>query len=154
MPLIWHVFLTEKHNSTISREDYLNEFMPIYHVHGYIPYEKSIDKSLVNNIVLSEDDYFNLYTNSNNWQVAIQLQTFKDDICLFVGNSITDYNEKRLLNDTKQKFKHHFAIMFTDNLGATDLYKITNYFFVTYNIDIIWVKDKHEYNNLIYYSLK
>ena len=134
-----------------TKEDYLKNELPIYHVHGFVPYVKPIDKESIKTVILTEDDYFNLYSNSDNWQVAIQLQTFKDDICLFLGNSITDYNEKRLINFTKQKFKHHYAIMFQEGLPVEDLIKITNYFFLTYNIDIIWVKGPYEFNEMINY---
>lgn len=140
-----------KYSLMVSKEDFIKNKLPIYHVHGFLPNTKTIDDEKSNNVVLTEDDYFSLYSNLNNWQVAIQLQTFKDDICLFVGNSITDYNEKRLLNETRQKFKHHYAIMFKDGLEIEDLSKITNYFFINYNVDIIWVNNKQEYNFLISY---
>ena len=68
----------------VSNENYYENFLPIYHVHGYLPYGVK-DKEMIDGadtIVLSEDDYFKLYNNSNHWQVAIQLQSFKDDVCL------------------------------------------------------------------------
>ena len=43
------------------------------------------------------------------------------------------------------------SIMFKDGLEIEDLSKITNYFFINYNVDIIWVNNKQEYNFLISY---
>lgn len=130
-----------KYNSLICEEDFLNSFVPIYHVHGFLPYKSKAKerKDLLKNIVLTEDDYFKLYNNSSHWQVAIQLESFKDDICLFVGNSITDFNEKKLLNYTKQKGKKHYAIFHKENLSIADLSRISAYYMATCNVGIIWV---------------
>lgn len=135
----------------ISKEDYQKDFMPIYHVHGYLPQNVS-DEEMINyseTIILSEDDYFRLYNNSNHWEVAIQLQSFKDDICLFIGNSITDYNEKRILNYTKQKFKKHFAIFVRDQLSISDILKISNYYFEMCNVEIIWANSVNDISVII-----
>jgi|GEM_PF-1223404 hypothetical protein len=135
----------------VSNENYYENFLPIYHVHGYLPYEVK-DKEMIDGadtIVLSEDDYFKLYNNSNHWQVAIQLQSFKDDVCLFIGNSVTDYNEKRILNYTKQKFKCHFAIFVRDNLSIQDILKINNYYLEICNIEIIWADSIADISKII-----
>lgn len=134
-----------------SNEDYYKDFIPIYHVHGYLPKEVSDEEMMdyANEIVLSEDDYFRLYNNSNHWQVAIQLQSFKDDVCLFIGNSITDYNEKRILNYTKQKFKKHFAIFVRDGLSISDILKISNYYLKICNIEIIWANSIDDISEMI-----
>ena len=90
---------------------------------------------------MSEEDYFDCYGDSSNWNVAIQLETFKDNVCLFVGNSISNFNEKRLLNKTKQeKGKSHFAILHTKGLSFSDLAKIYMHFFYELNVKIIWAK--------------
>ena len=92
--------------------DYLDETTPIYHVHGYMPEGCNYTErqEYIKSVILSEEDYFKCYGDSSNWNVAIQLETFKDEICIFIGNSITDFNEKRLLNKTRQEIgKSNFA---------------------------------------------
>lgn len=135
----------------ISEEDYLDNCLPIYHLHGFLPFnsKKEEKKDRSKDIVLSEDDYFKLYNDHSHWQVAIQLTTFKDDICLFIGNSITDYNEKRLLNITRQKFKMHFAILIKDNLTTEDILKINAYFYKNFNVKIIWVDNSSDIPKMI-----
>lgn len=121
--------------------DCLDNNFPIYHVHGYMPEDVDTIKKrqLIKSIVLSEEDYFNCYSDSSNWRVVIQLVTFKDDTCLFVGNSISDFNEKRLLNKTKQT-KPHFAIIYSKGLGIGDLTKLHMHFYYMLNIKIVWVE--------------
>lgn len=140
-----------KYHSLINKEDYLNNSLPIYHVHGFLPINSKPNErqNYIDSIILTEDEYFNLYSNSNNWQVAIQLETFKDSICLFIGNSITDFNEKRLLNHTRQKFKKHFAIFSQDKLNYKDMCLINAYFFTTCNVEIIWVKTPKDISKFI-----
>ena len=123
--------------------DFLTDTIPIYHVHGYMPEGSRYAERLeyIKNIILSEEVYFNWYGDPSNWNVAIQLETFKDDVCLFVGNSISDFNEKRLLNKTKQeKWKSHFAIFETRGLDFSDLAKIYMHFYYVLNVKIIWAK--------------
>lgn len=129
-------------NSLYRESDYLNKDFPIYHVHGYMPEGISADSKerYAKTIVLSEEDYFECYSDPLNWRVAIQLSTFKDDVCLFVGNSITDFNEKRLLRKTfGTRMKPHFAIFYSKGLSPNDLTKLHMHFYYMLNIKIIWV---------------
>ena len=132
-------------------DNYPEKGTPIYHVHGYFPSssKKSEMDDYCKTIVLTEEEYFNCYSDGTNWQIAIQLETFKDDVCLFIGNSITDYNEKRLLNTTKQIFKHHYAIMLKDGLSVDDLIKIYSYYEYGMNVRIIWVDSANDIVKLI-----
>ncbi len=132
------------YNVLFRENDSLNGDFPIFHVHGYFPegirYE--MKQLYGRNLVLTEEEYFECYNDSMNWRVAVQLETFKDDICLFVGNSITDFNEKRLIKKTqRRRIKPNFAIMHTKGLGPNDLIKIYSYFVYQLNISIIWAKE-------------
>ena len=131
-------------NVLFEETNYLNSKFPIYHVHGYIPEDISSDEKerYGKTTILSEEDYFGVYSDSSDWRVAIQLETFKDDSCLFIGNSISDFNEKRLLVKTnKSKGKTHFAIIYTKGLSIDDLTKIHSHFYYVLNIKIIWAKE-------------
>lgn len=130
--------------------DSLDSNFPIYHVHGFLPYDAKNIKKYSDTIILSEKDYFECYSDSANWQVCLQLETYKDDICLFVGNSITDFNEKRLISNTKIDYKYHYAIMYDKGLSQEDLSKIYSYFLYGLGIKIIWVKSIPEITNVIY----
>lgn len=143
--------LNIKHEPLFTPNDYPKNGIPIFHVHGFLP-SSAIEKDYkkyIDSIVLTEEEYFCCYSNGLNWQVAVQLETFKDDVCLFVGNSITDYNEKRLLNNTKQNLKHHYAIMLKDGLAKEDLLKIYSYYEFFMNIKIIWAEDSEDIVEII-----
>lgn len=132
--------------------DFLIESIPIYHVHGYMPEGSTYAERLeyIKTVILSEEDYFNWYGDSSNWNVAIQLETFKDDVCLFIGNSISDFNEKRLLNKTRiEKTKSHFAIFETKGLSFSDLAKIYMHFFYELNVKVIWAKTLNDIPKVI-----
>ena len=91
-------------------------------------------------IVLTESDYYRLYEYVGHWQVSIQQETFKKSTCLFIGNSITDPNEKRLLNQAITKYKHHYAIFSRGTVKIEDAALISSYFKTTFNVEIIWVE--------------
>lgn len=67
--------------------------VPIYHVHGII----SKDRRLIQTPILSETDYHNLYNNPCSWPNVVQLQALNSTTCIFIGFSMTDPNQRRLL---------------------------------------------------------
>lgn len=139
------------YNLMFNSESFLNNYIPIYHVHGYLPYNCTNKEKEIysDSIILTENDYFKLYNNSSHWQVVIQLESFKDDVCLFIGNSIKDFNEKKLLNYTIQKNKNHYAIFCKDGLAIKDLTRISAYFLTLCNVKIIWVDNPTDISGVI-----
>lgn len=76
--------------------------VPIYHVHGMI----SRDNTKPSNSVLSEKDYHHLYSNPHNWANVVQLNALYTSVCFFIGFSMTDPNQRRLLELARAKDKH------------------------------------------------
>lgn len=84
--------------------------LPIYHVHGFLPYQGEIDEP---NIVFSEEAYHSQFIDPYSWANLLQLNTFANNVCLFVGLSMTDPNLRRLL-DISWRHNHnrrHFVIL-------------------------------------------
>ncbi|MBM6805316.1 SIR2 family protein [Bacteroides caecicola] len=75
--------------------------IPIYHVHGMI----SRDNTKPSNSVLSEKDYHALYSNPHNWANVVQLNALYTSTCFFIGFSMTDPNQRRLLELAREKDK-------------------------------------------------
>ena len=73
--------------------------VPIYHVHGMI----SRDNTRPSNSVLSEKDYHHLYSNPHNWANVVQLNALYTSTCFFIGFSMTDPNQRRLLELARAK---------------------------------------------------
>lgn len=84
----------------------------IFHPHGFLPrstYPRDYSKDP---IILSEDDYHELYAAPYSWSNVIQLNLLISFNMLFVGCSLKDPNLRRLLDISKKvRVPHHFAIM-------------------------------------------
>jgi len=98
--------------------------IPIFHVHGYLPRNENIDNP---NIVFSEDTYHTQFIDPFSWSNLIQLYKLMNNICLFVGLSLTDPNLRRLLDISKRKnsndmLKHYIIKKLPkNNLNINDI---------------------------------
>lgn len=88
--------------------------LPIYHVHGFLPEDKtkytSLEKST---LVFSEEGYHQIYSDSYHWSNLIQLYNLRENNCLMIGLSMTDPNLRRLLDISARNLEQtrHFAFM-------------------------------------------
>ncbi|SHO62788.1 SIR2 family protein [Algoriphagus zhangzhouensis] len=88
-----------------------NRALAIYHVHGFLPQEGTINE--LNNITLGEYVYHEQYSNIYSWNNIVQINKFRDKTCLFIGTSLSDPNIRRLLdiaNSQKKGRKFHYII--------------------------------------------
>lgn len=93
----------------------------IFHPHGFLPrrsYSRDFSKEP---IVLSEDDYHELYSAPYSWPNVIQLNLLISFNVLFVGCSLKDPNLRRLLDIVRTvRAPAHFAIMRNPNSQSMD----------------------------------
>jgi len=75
--------------------------MPIYHVHGYIPLDKTINHSKESEIVFTEDQYHLVAENPYYWSNLVQLQLMSSSVGLMIGLSLSDRNMRRILDAIK-----------------------------------------------------
>jgi hypothetical protein len=71
--------------------------IPIYHVHGYIPYDESPGSSL-DDLIFSEESYHKAAQNAYYWGNMVQMQNLANNTGLMVGLSLSDRNIRRILN--------------------------------------------------------
>jgi anion-transporting ArsA/GET3 family ATPase len=74
--------------------------MPIYHVHGFVPLREGRE-SLLDEIVLSEDQYNRAAQDPYTWQNLVQMQALSETISVMVGLSLTDRNLRRILDNLR-----------------------------------------------------
>lgn len=85
----------------------------IFHPHGVLTPSMNAKEAAETRLVLSEEDYHELYSNPYSWANLVQLSLLMSHTCLFVGVSLHDPNLRRLmdvcasLNITHQ----HYAIV-------------------------------------------
>lgn len=71
---------------------------PIYHVHGFIPFENGIEGSTVDELVLSEESYHKAAQDAYYWGNMIQMSSMANNVGLMIGLSLADRNIRRILS--------------------------------------------------------
>jgi len=134
----------------------------IHHVHGFIPQNKdkytNLTKSL---LVFSEEGYHKLSLEPYNWANIEQLDRLVDNICLFIGLSMTDPNLRRLLEIAAKKTHgsnnscRHYTIMrrlkIADNNSTEGVQKFESLndelqesFYKELGINVLWIDEYDE----------
>lgn len=115
------VYYTNR-NGEISIEKYqcksTYKAIPVYHVHGYIKFVNLTDYSEIHNaiksnIILTESDYHEQFSNPLSFNNYIQIEKFKNNTCIFLGVSFTDPNMRKLLDDAlnlSTEIQNHYWI--------------------------------------------
>lgn len=96
--------------------DLLGSETLIFHPHGYLPRSRKAEADKGNfssRIILSEDDYHNLYSIPYAWSNIVQISLLMNYSVLFVGLSLRDPNTRRLLDVCKrmQTTHMHYALL-------------------------------------------
>ena len=73
----------------------------IYHPHGYLPRNTDTDELLESKLVFSERQYHESFFDHTYWPNMIQRASFVRTTCLFVGCSLNDQNQRRLLDQSR-----------------------------------------------------
>ncbi|MDH7568710.1 MAG: SIR2 family protein [Armatimonadota bacterium] len=85
--------------------------IPIYHVHGYLPREETLEEE--SELVFAEDAYHTQFLDPYGWANITQLSLLRESTGLFVGFSMTDPNLRRLLDVAHRHGRgcRHYAVM-------------------------------------------
>ena len=115
-------------NYSIFGQNQPQQQFPIYHVHGFVPFEnKENIRSLP---VLSEEEYHRVYANSYNWSNVEQIHALSRTTCIFIGLSMTDPNLRRLLDiankDSEADPRHFVFLPCIDSFGKNKAAEVKN----------------------------
>jgi SIR2-like domain len=108
------------------------EELPVYHVHGYLPEDRSCYSNLDRStLVFSEEGYHKIYNESYHWSNLVQLNNLRETTCVMIGLSMTDPNLRRLLEIAALSLEKpkHYAFMKRidiDSFSKVDSKKIVN----------------------------
>jgi hypothetical protein len=88
-----------------------NNKVPVYHVHGYIPYQR-IDVEY-EQIIFSEEQYNRAFQDPFFWGNVVQVNQFTSATGLMIGISLTDRNTRRILDSIKNQpvYKNNYILM-------------------------------------------
>lgn len=84
--------------------------LPVYHVHGLVPYDGKIQTCPV----LSEQEYHERYQEAYHWSNVEQIRALSNNTCVFIGLSMSDPNLRRLLDIAKSSSpneQRHYAFL-------------------------------------------
>lgn len=90
------------------------EELPIYHVHGFLPEDRTKYSNLDRcTLVFSEEGYHQIYGDAYHWSNLVQLGSLKESVCLLIGLSLTDPNLRRLLEISSKSLDKpkHYAFL-------------------------------------------
>jgi len=139
--------------------------LPIYHVHGLLQQHKATTENT--KIIFSEENYHEQYHDPYSWNTLIQLDKYRSKPCLFIGTSLTDPNQRRLLELSRKRMvsnsAKHYVFRSRSSLikskdatsGQNLLYpmKFMEFFYERLDNDLgintIWVEDYAEIPKLI-----
>ncbi len=139
----------------------LVERLNVYHVHGFLPSNKKMASSEPD-LIFSEEDYHKVYRDAYSWSNLVQLNSLRENTCLFIGCSLTDPNLRRLLDVASRNGEkpRHYAFMkkseikdikkiVIQNKDLIQIYQrindnIQTGYYSQLGINIIWVDEYEE----------
>jgi hypothetical protein len=143
----------------------------IYHVHGFLPQDTELFEGVKDSLLIfSEKNYHTIMSDPYNWSNLTQLNFFRENTCLFIGQSGTDPNLRRLLEIAKQRTKisKHFIILkrtdkkilldnfeveipdeSTTNTILEVHHRIQEISFDEIGLNVIWINDYSEITNIL-----
>lgn len=83
----------------------------IYHSHGFWPYMEEKTKIHKNSIVLSSIEYMENYQTLQDYS-AKTLNSFIDNTCVLIGNSLSDYEEQKIFKGHYKKNMAQYSFLF------------------------------------------
>lgn len=129
----------------------------IFHCHGYLPFDVSQIEE--RDLVFDETEYHSIYQDHYNISNIIQVSTFIDRSCIFLGISLTDPNMRRLLDYAKdvRSTKHpHFIFRQKPKekrLIQSELMHLFELDAKTLGVETIWVDGYDDISKIIKHSM-
>lgn len=119
----------------------------IYHPHGYIPHDGSLDELLQSMLVFSELQYHTEYFNQDSWNGLVQTQALTQSTCLFIGMSLSDPNIRRLLDRSRRMGELNHVVIKRRGDKLSDFLLQSD--FESLGVRTLWVDDYDEISTIL-----
>jgi len=127
---------------------------PVYHVHGIVFRDCSND--VLEDIVLSEEDYHEVYSQVFDWSNVEQLHALTRNTCFFIGLSMKDPNLRRLLEIAKKgsgKAVRHYVFLernsFSEDIEKSEMdFLIREDMLADLGLNVIWYEGGNNHQEL------
>lgn len=136
-----------------NSRDESNSF-PVYHVHGIV--FRNNENGLLEDIVLTEDDYHRVYSEVFDWSNVEQLHALTRCTCFFIGLSLNDPNLRRLLEiaqrDSGKSVKHYVFLerksAYKELQKAEKDFQTREDMLADLGLNVIWYRGKDNHKEL------
>jgi hypothetical protein len=81
-----------------SNDAQITDRLPIFHVHGYVPYQIDEIENSNAGIIFTEAEYNIVASDPYSWSNIVQLREMSSNVGLMIGLSLSDRNIRRLLD--------------------------------------------------------
>ena len=92
---------------------FMADKIPIYHVHGYIPYQ--IEEANYDDIIFSEDQYNRTFQDPFYWGNLVQVNHLTNYTGLMIGTSLADRNTRRIIDSVRNQPLHNDNFILMQN---------------------------------------
>lgn len=108
----------------------------VKHVHGYMPLKKTSKgkQTKRNKLVLTQEEYFEKYSDKRSWTFKVQKKALHDDAVLFVGSSMSDIFQMSIIEEVRMEYLKKgqawncFALLCLNSLSPKDKVALFNYY--------------------------
>lgn len=103
--------------------------LPIYHVHGYVPWKAKIPSAADAKVILAREEYHEYMLEPFAWQTTVQLDFLRSYVCLYFGASLSDMNMVRIASHATYYNENNSVYSFeiTKHLIAGEGINTSNY---------------------------
>lgn len=128
-----------------------NEKIVVLHSHGYLPiYRERNNQKHFDSIVLTTDEYFKNYDSYSSFGYK-SLFNHLNETCYFVGNSISDYEEQKVLSSHFRKYPSRFNYCYCSSKDLpieAQMYKTI--FLIKIGVIPLWYGTHNDYVEELY----
>lgn len=135
----------------VGDEPFAHHAVCVKHIHGYFDRGREISKSQLESIVLTDIEYNKAYSSRRKTFTKHTLEKAIAGPLLIVGNSLSDYEERKLFENYYDDHQDHFAyaLMYAGDYKDSWSLAYVTYALLRIGVIPIWANDYDDYPRII-----